>query len=233
MTSKFLRGVGVSIVALFISVPASAASLLKFELLGSGSYQVPIYPTCGTSDPLCGKLLLDGELPQTEIFARLTNIGDEQFIGMGAGLSYNSSGTNLSGSTYGERRSFFMGSDNNVPSMQSLFELDVGKSVDFVLFHAIGVIGNPTLLPDGSWMDYYYPAQNGETETFHSIALQFIPGSDPESWNSYNPSYVYLDSSITLTAAAPSPVPLPAALPLMLSGFGVLGFAARRRKMTA
>ena len=44
---------------------------------------------------------------------------------------------------------------------------------------------------------------------------------------------IFLVDDISVNSGNPSAVPLPAALPLMLSGLGILGFASRRRKEIA
>lgn len=48
--------------------------------------------------------------------------------------------------------------------------------------------------------------------------------------NSFNNGCLGSSCTQDLVTFTPSPVPLPAALPLMLSGLGILGFASRRRR---
>ena len=73
-------------------------------------------------------------------------------------------------------------------------------------------------------------ADGGNTTFSLAVALQsgsnidFVLGANQND---------YTDSSLfTAQISSPSAVPLPAALPLMLSGLGVLGFATHRRKET-
>lgn len=61
----------------------------------------------------------------------------------------------------------------------------------------------------------------------------FFYGFENASIASFTLSNAYIGlADLTIREGAPSAVPLPAGLPLMLSGLGVLGFTARRRKQT-
>lgn len=80
---------------------------------------------------------------------------------------------------------------------------------------------------------------SGLTKNIADLAFNYLTSLSTPTPNRYQMTYLFDGLDCTRNcfqdqlAFTPSPVPLPAALPLMASGIGLLGFAARRKKKMA
>ena len=116
-------------------------------------------------------------------------------------------------------------------------EWEARRGIDDTLDGEIGVLSVKDVfaLDPDDWKTFAYGDTDGISEFFKGIAL----GQDIiEDLANLNLNYAialgsnFVGSSFTLRVET-TPVPLPAAAPLLLAGFGALGFAARRRRRRA